>query len=599
MKILINKFFNMKNQIKRLGLFLLLGATVISCQKDKFTEEDALKALQLVTVHINVRNASASDSAVPGATVRMVVDTTLKSAVTNANGVASFTDVKIGNEANIYVTKDGFTKVYTIVGTNPNDYRQTVVSTSVFLYETEGSNTVTISGRITAETNLTNRESERLSDVEVRVYNNRLSNTNQFFITESNSSGEYSVEIPVNDDGNDDILVYFPILELDRTVAKSKNNVYSVVTEKAFYVPSRSSSFYQLSNIQVVPSALVEVAEPPASGTGFGLNLKPLRRTLSIAVVNENSDEAIVNGGGDYVVGQVFKFTADNSGNQAELEITSIASGGVITGVQINDNLATYESMPTIATPPTNGAGAVFDLEFASQYKVFIQNGGAGYVSFPKVGAEYGTSPDNTSKVKKEFDPDLDNGNSLGGGNLFNNAIISNGKIVVLNEAEGDTLFTTGNIYGANPVFTYSEEIKNRAIYYVSGGNIDVTHGTISNAQLVSGGAGEGYDFANPPVVTVTALAGYGTGAEFKAIVDVNGNLDNNGDLIVMKEGSGYVRDVNDWDDDGNGSEEAYAEYKGFDNYSNSDNWGRHYNVKPGNTYSGDLFYGTGDIIEE
>jgi hypothetical protein len=570
----------MKNFLRIFGLILTLAVLITSC-KDGFTEEDAMSALQNVTLQVSVHDASQTDDALPGAVVRAVIDTSVVSVTTNSNGVAVFKDLKIGSNVNVYVSKDEYTTAFASINTTPNDYRQTVVGADVYLYATSGSTIATIKGQLTIETDLTNRVREYVEGVDVIAYNSALNNTTTYFAGTTDATGNYSIAVPIDGNGGNDIYVYFPTIEKERTVGRSVNNKYYIETATATY----SASNYGETAVDRVPSTYVVIDAPPASGTGFQLGLKAVRNSLSAAVDNEFTNEVVVSGGTGYSGTESFVFAADPDGNQAELNVN--VSSGVITSVNFVDNGATYSSMPEIVTSPTSGSGAVFDFRFRYMYRLYIANGGSGYSSFPTVGVDYSTTLDNTSKLRKEFYPDMDAFNPLGGGDLFNNAFLSGGTIKVVDETQIDTLFTTGYVY-ALPVFTYSDEDRQSAMWYANTSAVNVNDSTFTD-NFSYNTRGDGYDFENPPSVTITALAGYGSGAIVKAEVDVNGQVT---DLIVMAIGSGYTQDINDYDGDGNYNEEEDADMSGFSTWSTG--YGRHDNVKPGMTYVGDVFYGTG-----
>ncbi|MBI9052991.1 MAG: hypothetical protein JEY96_04190 [Bacteroidales bacterium] len=572
----------MKNLLKFLSVFLMLGIITVSCS-DEFTEEDALEALQKIDLQVAVHDASNGDLAIEGAEVKAVINDQVVTVTSNSNGVAIFKDIKIGGNVNVTVTMADYTSAYTNINTTPDDYRQTVVSGNVYLYATAGDNIATITGQLTIETDLTNRQREFVEGVEVIAYNSSLSYTTTYFSGITDANGNYSIPVAIDGNGGNEVYVYFPTLEKDRTVGKATNNMYTIETKAATY----SASNYGETSIVKVPSTFISIAAPPASGTGFQLGLKAVRNMLSSAVDNEFTNEVVITGGSGYDGTQNFIFEADPNGIQAELNVT-VNADGVISSINFVDNGARYASMPAIVMSPATGSGAAFDFRFRYVYKLFVDNSGSGYNSFPKVGVEYTSTLDNTSKLRKEFAPDMDASNPLGGGDLFNNAFISSGKILVEDDTQGDTLFTTGYIYSL-PVFTYSDEDRLNAEWYASLTAVSLTDGGSLSDNFSSITQGDGYDFSNPPVVTVTALAGYGSGAVVKSEVNVNGQVT---DLIVMAKGSGYTQDINDYDGDGVYNEEEDADLIGFSTWSTG--YGRHDNVKPGMTYNGDVYYGTG-----
>ncbi len=582
----------MKKQFQRITLFLTLGALVFSCAKDDFTEEDALTALSQVSLQVGVLDASNSDSAVADATVKTTIGTEAVEVTTNANGVAIFENVEIGSTLNIYVSKDNYTTVYQYLEIETDDYRQTVISTNIDIYSLDEANTATISGNVTAEFDLTNREKETVADIEVIVYNSSLSGNTRFFPTTTDSEGNYSVQIPANSEGFDDVYVYFPAITHERTAGEENNSVYSVETKTASYI----AGSYSETAVDRVPSAVLSIDAPESTGSGFELGLQPVSNLLSNSVDNEGYEAAVISGGSGYDEVSYFTFEADANGNKAQLVAYADPDfGGTIAYVNIENNGAYYTEMPDIVTNPTNGSGAEFDLRYRYRYNVYIKNKGTNYINFPTIGLEYYIPLGEGSKLSSQYIADLSSSyySSFRSTYITNDITIKNGKICSYFAGNGDTLFTTGYLYG-KPSFTITEPIAEIARFYTYY-SINSSDSCIQdNFSFLS--AGDGYDYANPPAIEVVALAGWGSGAEVKAEVNASGEIS---DLVVMKKGSGYVYDINDYDNDGYNSEEEDATFKGFSGYNTSSNYGYFRDVKAGSTYVGNLYYGTGMVIED
>lgn len=241
-----------------LGLILILS----SCDNNEFTEEDALKSLQQVSLQISVLDAANDNVPVEGAQVQIGTTGANTKATTNEFGIASFDKVPISGNIVMSVTKTDYTTTTTTINTIPNNYRQNVISSIVETYALTGDNIVTVSGQLTLETDLTNTSREVIANAEVVVKNNNLQSTQKYFSTKTDVNGFYEIKIPVASDNSDQLNITFPKqIEANRTAAENNNNVYSIETKMATYSPFS----YSTSNIPRVPSVIITIASP---GTG-------------------------------------------------------------------------------------------------------------------------------------------------------------------------------------------------------------------------------------------------------------------------------------------------------------------------------------------
>jgi hypothetical protein len=114
--------------------------------------------------------------------------------------------------------------------------------------------------------------------------------------------------------------------------------------------------------------------------------------------------------------------------------------------------------------------------------------------------------------------------------------------------------------------------------------NIDSTLNTGSYNWISQG---NNYNPGNPPTVTITSLAGYGSGAEFRAEVLSTGVINN---LELIQSGEGYARNINDFKSSG-----TTGNFSGdYGTYTSS----YFYNVLPGATYTVNAYYGTGYVTD-
>ena len=188
----------MKNLLKFIA-FALIAILVLNSCDDNYTEEDALQAQQTVDLIVAVTDKSNYDQALDGATVSTVINGASVEKITDATGMVTFEDVKIGGNLNIYVSKADYTTTFTTINTTPSNYRQATVSASVSIYSLSDENLVTVKGQLTIETDLTNRNKEVVEGAEVKVYNQYLPNgSTKALVGTSDAQGKYEIQVPVN-----------------------------------------------------------------------------------------------------------------------------------------------------------------------------------------------------------------------------------------------------------------------------------------------------------------------------------------------------------------------------------------------------------------
>src|SRR5450631_2021269 len=136
----------MKKQISKLILLMVPIMLLFSCNKDKFTEKDALDAQQKIDLLITVVDASSLNAPVEGASVILINDTATVARRTNSYGIVVFPNTQIGDQVAVSVSKTDFTTVLATVATNPPNYRQTQVSSVISVYSLESTKIATVRG---------------------------------------------------------------------------------------------------------------------------------------------------------------------------------------------------------------------------------------------------------------------------------------------------------------------------------------------------------------------------------------------------------------------------------------------------------------------
>jgi hypothetical protein len=487
-----------------------------------------------------------------------------------------FEKIKIGGNINLYVSKENYTKTFTTVNTIPGDYRQATLSANVSMYSLADENLVTVKGQLTIETDLTNRIKEVVEGTEVRVFNQNLPNgAAKAFIGTSDAEGKYEIMVPVNADGNDNINVAFISVETMRTVGVNLDNVYSVETQNAIYDIEGNNN---PTNIPAVPSALITIGAPEALGTGFALTTEV--DTNSSIFTSSYSNLSITTTGSGYfpdIAGTdttLYVFFSPDTKllDTARIQLTFEKNGGLTSiGAIINYGTwngreAKYSTKPTIDLNIGGGTGADIRYDFKLNYDLKISNNGTGYIALPT--------------VKKTY---VQNGvlyiNTY---NLSGDAFLSDGSIYAYG---GGDLDQVGR-YDAAPTYEVVVDPSSQAsLYFVP--SWMSTDGKLYTGDLNWVSTGSNYSPSNPPTVTITTLAGYGSGADFRAEVNSSGVISN---IESINSGVEYERNINDFKNSGTTSSHSgdYSSYS--DSYM--------HNVIPRDIYTVNAYYGTGQVTD-
>jgi hypothetical protein len=574
------KSITMKKTWHKLILFLIPALLVVSCSKDKYTEKDALEAQQKIELLITVVDLSSSSTPVAGATVKVVIDSTIVSQTTNSNGITVFSNVKIGGEVAVSVNKENYTSILTTVYTNPDSYRQGQVSQVIGVYSKDAAKMATFKGRLTLESDLTNRKREPAAGLTVKAKNSNLKYADQLFTATTDADGKYTISIPVTSNGDYIELIYPEFVVNQKLAFVQENNTIAVAERSVLYKSNNNPNF----NIPSIPSAYATIAAPAATGMGSGFALGAKANRIGL---NSNSYFLLINGGKGYnggvtLLNHLMPFSADKNGIASALQVD--ITNGVITNIDgFVDNGATYDAPPTLNLndlSPTTPAS--IEIYFRTSYKIFITNKGANYSSvFPVVSVE--TSNYSNYSLYKDVDANInDYSNQILGQNTILNsyAAIVAGKIVG-KVGNADTLLTATSLLASLPVFTVIEPSVKKALISISAGNINSTDSTLTSITIDSYGLG--YGPANPPVITIAALGGYGSDAVAKAVVSTS--TTSLSSIYVTNPGKKYVQNVNDYKKDGTTS--PTYDYPSYPNPGYS-------GIKAGDVIVQDVYYGTG-----
>lgn len=568
----------MKKPILKSFLLIVAFAMVLFSCKDEFTEQDALDAQQTIDMVITVVDASDSYAPVDGATVKVLVDSTFVSRTTNSSGSVVFPKIKISEEMPVFVSKDGYTSVMSEVYMNTYSYRETQCSEVVTVYSLASEKLATFKGKLTMQSDLTDRDREPAVGVIVKATNANLNGIEETFIATTDNQGNYSLSVPVSSSGDYISLTYPDFTENQKLAFVQPNGSKEVIERTVLYKPSTSGSL----RVPCVPSIYATVAAPAASaGTGFALGTIANRVSLS-----PNSSVTLIDGGAGYnggvsIADYQMPFSADPSGNIATLQV-DITNGKITNIDNIVNNGATYSTAPTLnvnSLTPTTPATIVFN--FQTTYKIFITNKGTNYFVYPQVSVE---AEDFSGGVKyKVIDNNVDDNSNviLGTSWLFTNyANIYNGMI--RSDFNGDTLLAASAYLASTPVFTVNALTTNSALIDVVTSDISSSDSTLIDISVYDWGSG--FNPTAPPLITLTTLAGYGSGAVVKTTVDPgNGSISS---YFIISGGKGYVRNVNDFRKSGSTSNSDYDNPSYPTTYYNP--------VRQGDIFVQDVYYGTG-----
>jgi hypothetical protein len=573
------KSITMKKRLHKLILFLIPALLFASCTKDKYSEKDALDAQQKIDLIVTVVDASSSAAPLAGATVKVVIDSNLVSQTTNADGVTVFTNVPIGGDVAVTVTKENFTSVFRTVYTNPDDYRQKQVSAIIGVYSKDAAKMATFKGRLTLESDLTNRKREPAAAVVVKAKNSQLAYADQLFTATTDADGKYEISVPVSTNGNDIELIYPEFVVNQKLAFVQENGTNAVAERPVLYKSDYNPTF----SIPSIPSAYATIPAPATTGMGSGFTLGTKANRVALS---SYSTALIINGGAGYNAGVTLlnyqlSFSPDKNGVSAKLQVDIV--NGKITNIDaFVDNGATYDAPPTLnvsVLSPTTPANIGF--YFRTSYKLFIATKGTNYSSvYPLVSVE---ANNYSNYVKyKVVDANInDNSNTiLGYSYLLDNYTAIVAGSIVSDVGNADTLLTATSPLASAPVFSVVEPSTKKAIISISTSSISSTDSTLNSISVINSGLG--YDPLNPPAVTITTLASYGSGAVAKSTVNISSSLNN---VLVTNPGKKYVQNVNDFRKNGTTSSTS-------DNPSHPNT--EYYGIRAGDITVQDVYYGTG-----
>jgi hypothetical protein len=527
--------------------FAIMLFAIISCDSTEFTEDDALaNELELIAykdslakhgiIEYSVKVFNASENSTAGSTAKSANDAGLTGVVvtiaqygntvtdtTDAAGLAVFEDLRVG-AANVTVTADGYTDVSFVADITPNDAANSTASnkyymaSSIAVFALEGPTNATLTGRMTLETDLTNKAPEIASNITVSAYidvNNAafakyiMRNGTDYMATiqqisyevyqtpaVTNEQGEYSISVPSSPDG-----VPYQIKVSDFATNQSLllNTLYGHDVFGVQSVRTIFSSDAAATSIPTVAPAYVTIDMPNGA-----TNRLPTTVAQGTAVVTKSGVEAIhiTNPGDLYTQAPTVEITSTGYGEGAEATATIDAQG------RVNDIVVTT---PGIGYTATNASVALIEsAEHAELEAVFessvseitVSNKGNGYVSTPNV-TIYPTQNGATAQAVMSSVVDAVN-------------VTANGSKYI---QVPDVIISGGGGTGAKATAVLS------------------TRGPIASIDITSTAANYPYYLGNP-TINVTFTSTFGNGASGTGVLGTTGRVQT---ITMSNNGSGYT----------------------------------------------------------
>lgn len=567
----------MKKIFKLLVACLIVGVSIVSCEKDDFTEKDALEGQEelerlrdslarvggIVHYTVNVINAGNSGfmkspkaNGLSGVSVTTSQHGLVVTKQTDETGMVVFDDLRIG-KVTVNISLANFTAVSYVAELTPEQTQpislNTVrhASTQVPIFPLTGTSTTTVSGKITYETDLTNGTPEVAASIPVSVsidVNNTFMDT--YIKTGGNDgtgeiikiaygdavvsgttdvNGLYSLVVPSTASGLP-IRIDIADLAVDQSLLQPtlhKEDVNGVQVIRTIF----SQNTVVPSKIPAVRPAYVIFGAPTGTTVG-GL---PTTAATAVAVISRGEVESInLTGNGDgYTQVPIVKITGDGTGATATATLTN----GKVTSIVVNTKGQNYTNA-TISLTETGGENAAATAVFAYKVKsIKVDNGGTNYTTAPVVTIN-GNGVGATAEAKMNgylSKLTLTNGGagytevptvtiSGGGGvNATATATLTTGNLRSITvPGDADAWFTSvpsitfGNTGGVSPAATC--ELK--------------TAGRVNSIPVNTAGSG----YTTPPAVTISG--GGGTGAVAVAVLGAGGAV---ASISVINKGSGYT----------------------------------------------------------
>jgi hypothetical protein len=613
-------------QILKLGILALAGFIVFnsSCTKDVFTEEDAFanqEDLELLKDSLATAQALLRDSlqkaggiidysvgvalgsdaswfsyfdkggkggqGLDGVTVTIAQYGKIQTVTTNASGIASFKDLRIGT-VNVNVKKTGYTEVDfvallpalldTVYVEAYNLVRHVSTLVPVFSLTT---NLSTISGVATIETDLTNNAPEPAAGVKIAAvidvsdmsfigtylqwwpdvsydcdcewwnfdyYGIIKQIAYHSTISEATTAadGSFTLQVPSSGDGLPIQLIPSEYAANQSLLQATLNNVpvWGVQTVRTLFGPDYTYSDIPTNGTEAdqVQSAYVTFSAP--TGTPAA---QPTTKATATAVLASSGIASInmISQGSGYTQVPRVVIELGTAFNSVQAEGTAVMSGGKITGVTITSAGSGYKpgDTPTIAFEETVERTASADAEFSfSVVDVEMSDDGSGYTSTAPNVTIIGSGTGATAHAIMTAWPTDINMTAMGSNYTAD-------PLVRISDNFGAEYDLTPVMTEYNPLYSITYDGTNTTNLWpasplptatiVGDGAGATANVTLKTAGQVTGytalTGGSGYSAVTPPVVTISGGGGFGATATATVAAGAVTDID------IIDGGQGYT----------------------------------------------------------
>jgi len=330
---------------------VLIAAVVFVSCKDDFTEEDALNAQQQITFNVVVQNAN-NKTGIEGATVSIVKDGETVEGTTNALGVATFKDIKIGSGIPVTISKDGFSKINYVADASNVGYRDSEVTGTFYLISLTES-VISVKGKVEIESDLSNLTREKVTTGKV-VATIEDGNYNGAWVTAGSivveatigADGTYELKLPTFGTGVEYTIVAND-LEVDQKISYNRKQGEAAFPATLPKVETVKTVFANGASALSIPfvQAVFATVNGTTTGTPASLYVET-DPTGKISFIGVNSS-------GSGYTGATLPVTITSLFGGTGATATANISGGSVTSVTINQAGSGYP-VENFDTPNAN-----------------------------------------------------------------------------------------------------------------------------------------------------------------------------------------------------------------------------------------------------
>lgn len=586
--------------MKKFGISVLLTAAILglglnSCDKDSFTEEDAMnlqaqldKQRKLdndsletrdnrVSYTINLVDASTSTlksgsavSAVSGAMVKFVQDTTILIQPADASGIVTFSNLKPGN-ANINVSLSGYAEVNYTVDLSTSAPGGGQFSNIIPLIPVTGTSTGTIKGKIVFESDLTNKTPEIVPEgtkvlAMVKNLTNTLPSLNNSNIVSfsydnlslsaiTDVNGEFTMTVPATTAGlqYDIIVSDFSANQRLLKYIHNSNDTVNVFTTPTYFGTSfdNNSSAVPSVNPIIITIGAPDYTFTPAAATAVIDNVQGIdyvqntsvgnyyynSTNFSMEIVNPSTETGKANATIQFrasnghmnvynVSGEGAKFPAAFEGREITIPYILEPAKAVVDNVNGSGAITAYH----VVNVKSGKFFSTMNIQFTKH-----TGGGTGTITdFPNIITVAGSNLTFSSNPKLL-------GSGIGSGFQTGDSLILTVNSTMNDVYKGKLHMTTGTVTAINITGEGANYIPGNVDILIDSplngtkaqANATVTLGMISSIQITDGG--NGYT-AVPKVTIVNKMEK--KQARYKVSGITNGQIDG---FTAIDQGLGYL----------------------------------------------------------